>query len=76
MKTILSILTIAPYEQTDIYVCGNGEREYWEHAYKVEELILKVSEYPISMKDALQLVDKESLAYLVQNSILKRKWAN
>jgi len=48
-----------------VYVCGNGEREYWKHAYKAEELILKLSESPISMENALQLVDKESLNYFL-----------
>jgi len=56
-----------------VYVCGNGEREYWEHAYKAEELILKVSKSPVSTKDALQLVDKESLTYLLQKGILKEE---
>jgi|GEM_PF-1055742 hypothetical protein len=56
-----------------VYVCGNGEREYWEHAYKVKELILKLSESPISMENALQLVDKKSLDYLLQEDILKEE---
>ena len=56
-----------------VYVCENGEREYWEHAYKVKELILKLSESPISMDNALQLVDKKSLDYLLQEDILKEE---
>ncbi|USG99539.1 hypothetical protein K1720_08480 [Thermococcus argininiproducens] len=56
-----------------VYVCGNGEREYWEHAYKAKELILKLSESLISMENALQLVDKKSLDYLLQEDILKEE---
>ncbi|HII66786.1 MAG TPA: hypothetical protein HA302_01980 [Thermococcaceae archaeon] len=56
-----------------VYVCGNGEREYWKHAYKAEELILKLSESPISMENALQLVDKESLNYFLWESFLKEE---
>lgn len=56
-----------------VYVCGNGEREYWEHAYKAEELILKLSESPISIENALRLVDKKSLDYLLQKGVLKEE---
>lgn len=62
-----------PMGKLMVYVCGNGEREYWEHAYKAEELILKLSESPISMENALQLVDKNSLDYLLQEDILKEE---
>ena len=56
-----------------VYVCGNGEREYWEHAYKAEELILKLSESPISIENALRLIDKKSLDYLLQEGVLKEE---
>ena len=56
-----------------VYVCGNGEREYGEHAYKAEELILKLSESPISIENALRLVDKKSLDYLLQKGVLKEE---